>query len=216
MPLTASSELPYFTRAVASVRSTSPIASCSEKCVSDATARVKYGNSELAVSGTGKLDGSAAEIGWRELFGAKAPFRRRYELKGTVPTALIAKAGFPSPEPYLSGPLGTTLSYQVATNGTSELVGRFDIKAAKADVVPLDWVKQPGVEGEIKTTMKLAAGGKLATIDVDGRGNGLSAKGQVRFTGDNALQQISVQQFKLGQTEIAGDWKRVQGGVEVA
>ena len=77
--------------------------------LTDATARVKYGNSELAVSGTGKLDGSAVEIGWRELFGAKAPFRRRYELKGTVPTALIAKAGFPSPEPYLSGPLGTTL-----------------------------------------------------------------------------------------------------------
>ena len=145
--------------------------------LSDATARVKYGNSELAVSGTGKLDGSAVEIGWRELFGAKAPFRRRYELKGTVPTALIAKAGFPSPEPYLSGPLGTTLSYQVATNGTSELVGRFDIKAAKADVAPLDWVKQPGVEGEIKTTMKLAAGGKLTTIDFDGRGNGLSGKG---------------------------------------
>ena len=185
--------------------------------LSDATARVKYGNSELAVSGTGKLDGSAVEIGWRELFGAKAPFRRRYELKGTVPTALVAKAGFPSPEPYLSGPLGTTLSYQVATNGTSEVVGRFDIKAAKADVAPLDWVKQPGVEGEIKTTMKLAAGGKLTTIDVDGRGQRAERQGrQVRFTGDNALQQVTVQQFKLGQTEVSGDWKRVQGGVEVS
>jgi hypothetical protein len=184
--------------------------------LTDATARVKYGSSELAVSGTGKLDGHVAEIGWRELFGAKVPFRRRYELKGTIPAALVAKAGFPSPEPYLSGPIGTTLSYQVATNGTGELVGRFDIKAAKADVAPLDWVKPPGVEGEIKTTMKLAAGGKLTTIDVDGRANGLGAKGQVRFSGDNALQQITVQQLKLGQTDVAGDWKRVPGGVEVS
>ena len=64
----------------------------------------------------------------------------------------------------------------MATNGTGEVIGRFDIKGAKADVVPLDWVKQPGVEGEIKTTMKLATGGKLTTIDVDGRANGLSAK----------------------------------------
>jgi len=183
--------------------------------LSDATARVKYGNSELAVSGTGKLDGSAVEIGWRELFGAKAPFRRRYDLKGTVPTALIAKAGFPSPEPYLSGPLGTTLSYQVATNGTSELVGRFDIKAAKADVAPLDWVKQPGVEGEIKTTMKLAAGGKLTTIDFDGRGNGMNGKGVVRFGGDNAVQQVTIQHFKIGQTDVSGDWKRTQGGVDL-
>ncbi len=184
--------------------------------LTDATARVKYGSSELAVSGTGKLDGSVAEISWRELFGAKAPFRRRYELRGTIPAALVAKAGFPSIDAYLSGPIGTTLSYQVATNGTGEVLGRFDIKGAKADVVPLDWVKQPGVEGEIKTTMKLATGGKLTTIDVDGRANGLSAKGQVRFTGDNALQQITVQQLKLGQTEVAGDWKRVPGGVEVS
>jgi hypothetical protein len=184
--------------------------------LTDATARVKYGNSELSVSGTGKLDGHVAEIGWRELFGAKVPFRRRYELKGAIPAALVAKAGFPSLDAYLSGPIGTTLSYQVATNGTGEVIGRFDIKGAKADVVALDWVKQPGVEGEIKTTMKLAAGGKLQTVDVEGRANGLSAKGQVRFTGDNALQQITVQQLKLGKTDVAGDWKRVPGGVEVS
>ncbi len=183
--------------------------------LTEATARVKYANSELAVSGTGKLDGSVAEIGWRELFGAKAPFRRRYELKGTIPTAVVAKAGFPSPEPYLSGPIGTTLAYQVATNGTGELTGRFDIKGARADVAPLDWAKPPGTEGQIQTTMKLAPGGKLTTIDVDGRANGLNAKGQLRFAGDT-LQQIAVQHLKLGQTDVSGDWKRIQGGVEVS
>jgi hypothetical protein len=183
--------------------------------LSDATARVKYGNSELSVSGTGKLEGNMVEIGWRELFGPKAAFRRRYDLKGTLSTAVVAKAGFPSPEPYLSGPVATTLSYQVATNGTSEVVGRFDIKAAKAEIVPLDWTKQPGTEGQVQMTMKLAAGGKLTTLDFDARANGLSGKGQVRFTGDNALQQITVNQIKIGQTEVAGDWKRVPGGVEV-
>lgn len=183
--------------------------------LSDATARVKYGSSELSVSGTGKLEGNAVEIGWRELFGTKAAFRRRYDLKGTLSTAVVAKAGFPSPEPYLSGPVGTTLSYQVATNGTSEVIGRFDIKAAKAEIVPLDWTKQPGTEGQVQMTMKLAAGGKLTTLDFDARANGLSGKGQVRFTGDNALQQITVNQIKIGQTEVAGDWKRVPGGVEV-
>lgn len=184
--------------------------------LSDATARIKYGSSELSVSGTGKLDGNVVEIGWRELFGAKAPFRRRYDLKGTIPTALVAKAGFPSPEPYLSGPVGTTLSYQLATNGTGEVVGRFDIKAAKADVAPLDWSKQPGTEGQLQMTMKLAAGGKLTTIDVDGRANGLNGKGVVRFNGDNTVQQVTVQQLKLGQTDVSGDWKRTQGGVEVS
>ena len=184
--------------------------------LSDATARVKYVSSELSVSGTGKLDGNVVEIGWRELFGAKVPFRRRYDLKGTVPTALVAKAGFPSPEPYLSGPVGTTLFYQVAANGTGEVVGRFDIKAAKAEVAPLEWTKQPGTEGHVQMTMKLAAGGKLTAVDLDARSNGLNGKGQVRFAGDNALQQITVNQIKIGQTDVAGDWKRTPGGVEVS
>jgi len=181
----------------------------------DATARIKYGSSELSVSGTGKLDGNVVEIGWRELFGAKTAFRRRYDLKGTLPTALIAKAGFPSPEPYLSGPVGTTLSYQVAANGTGEVIGRFDIKAARADVAPLDWTKQPGTEGHVQMTMKLAAGGKLSTIDLDARSNGLNGKGQARFSGDSALQQITVNQIRIGQTDVAGDWKRTPAGVEV-
>ena len=184
--------------------------------LSDATARIRYGNSEMSVSGTGKLDGNAVEIGWRELFGAKVPFRRRYDLKGTVPAELVAKAGFPSLEPFLSGPIGTTLHYQVATNGTGEVGGRFDIKNARADVAPLVWTKQPGVEGQVQMTMKLAAAGKLTTIDFDGRANGLNGKGVVRFAGDNALQQITLQQFKIGQTDVSGDWKRVQGGVEVS
>lgn len=184
--------------------------------LTEATARVVYGNSELNVAGAGKLDGSPVEIGWREMFGAKPPFRRRYDLKGTVPAAAVAKAGFPSIEPYLSGPIGTTLQYQVATNGTSEVTGRFDIKAAKADVAPLVWSKQPGTEGQVQVTMKLAAGGKLSTIDFDGRANGLSGKGVVRFNGDNVLQQVALQQLKIGQTDVAVDWKRVSGGVEVA
>ena len=184
--------------------------------LSDATARLKYAGSELQVNGSGKLDGHAVEIGWRELFGAKVPFRRRYDLKGIVPAALIGKAGFPSVEPYLTGPLGTTLSYQVATNGTGEVVGRFDLKGATVDARPLDWKKEPGSEAQALATLKLAAGGKLSTIDFEGRGNGLVGKGQARFAGDNALQQISLTQLKVGRTDLAIDWKRGPTGVEVS
>jgi len=184
--------------------------------LSDATARVKYANAELDVSGTGKLDGHVAEIGWRELFSAKAPFRRRYELKGTIPAALVGKAGFPSPEPYVTGPVGTTLSYQMATNGTGEVVGRFDLKGAEVTLPPLGWSKPAGTESQLQMTMKLAAGSKLATIDFEGRGNGLLAKGQTRFSGDNVLQQVSLQQLKVGQTDVAIDWKRAPSGVELS
>jgi hypothetical protein len=196
--------------------------------LTDATARVKYGNSELSVVGQGKLDGSLVDVTWRELFAAKAPFRRRYDVKGTVPATIVEKAGFPSVEPYVVGPVGTTLQYQVATNGTGEVTGRFDMKAAKLTVTPLAWSKEAGTEALATMTLKLAAGGKITTADFDGRidgrsdgrgdgrGDGLQAKGQVRFGNDSSVQQISLQQLKLGQTDMAVDWRRQPGGVDVA
>jgi hypothetical protein len=188
---------------------------CWDVDLTDAAGRVKYGNSELSVNGTGKLDGHPVEIGWRELFGAKPAFRRRYDLKGTVPAALVAKAGFPSPEPYITGPLATALHYQVATNGTGEVVGRFDIKGATATVAPLDWSKAPGTEGHVLLALKLAAGGKLTTADFESRANGLYGKGVLRFSGDNALQQITLSQLKIGQSDLGIDWKRAPDGVEL-
>jgi hypothetical protein len=184
--------------------------------LTDATARVKYGNSELSVVGQGKLDGSTVDVTWREMFAAKVPFRRRYDVKGTIPAALVEKAGFPSIEPYVVGPIGTTLHYQVATNGTGEVGGRFDMKAAKLAVLPLAWSKEAGTESLATMTLKLAAGGRITTADFDGRGGGLQVKGQVRFGGDSSVQQISLQQVKLGQTDIAVDWRRHAAGVDIS
>ena len=83
-------------------------------------------------------------------------------------------------------------------------------------MAPLAWSNQPGTEGLVQMTMKLTAGGKLSTIDFDGRANGLNGKGLVRFNGDNVLQQVSLQHLRIGRTDVALDWKRVQGGVELS
>lgn len=189
--------------------------------LTDTTAQVKYGSSELSVVGNGKLSGALVDITWRELFGQKAPFRRRYELKGTVPSGIVEKAGFPPVEPYVTGPIGLTLQYQVATNGTGEVVGKFDLKGAKVAVTPLAFTKEAGSEALANLTIKLAAGGKLTTADFDGRGGGLQTKGQVRFGNGNnsnssSVQQVSLQQVRIGQTDVSIDWKRGPGGAELA
>ena len=184
--------------------------------LTEATGKVIYANSALSVSGQGKLDGNPAEIGWREMFGTKVPFRQRYELKGTLPASVVAKAGFPSPEPFVTGPMGITLSYQVATNGTGEVVSKIDLKGATTSVPPLGWTKEAGSDGQFSMNLKLAAGGKLTTADFDGRGNGLIAKGQVRFGPDNTVQRVSLQQIVLGRSDLAVDWSRGPGGVEVS
>lgn len=187
-----------------------------EVALTEATGRIVYANSELNVTGQGKLDGFAAEIAWRNLLGAKAPFRHRYELRGTFPAALLVKAGFPSTEPYVKGPVGTSVTYQVQANGGGELVGRFDLKAAELAVQELAWGKQPGADGKLGLTFKLAPKGKLVSADFDGRANGLVAHGQVQFAGDNVLQQLSLKQLVLGRSDVALDWKRGNSGVDVS
>ena len=71
--------------------------------LTDAVGRVVYANAQLNVSGVGKLDGNAVDIAWHEQFAPRAPYRQRYELKGTIPVSLMAKAGFPSPRPIFPG-----------------------------------------------------------------------------------------------------------------
>ena len=95
--------------------------------------------------------------------------------------ALMAKAGFPSPEPYVSDPVNvTSLSYQTAINGTAELNGKFDLKGAKL-ATPIGWSKDAGTDGHLTVGIKLAPGGKLSTADFEAHANGLQTKGQVRF-----------------------------------
>src|SRR6185437_6628566 len=109
--------------------------------LTDGVCRLVYANSQLNVTGVGKFDGNTVDIAWRERFGSSASYRQRYELKGTIPASLIAKAGFPSPEPYISGPVNvTSFSYQVAANGSAELQGKFDLKGAKL-TAPVGWSK---------------------------------------------------------------------------
>ena len=184
--------------------------------LTDATAKVIYSGPELRIAGQGKFDGSNLDFSWRELFGARQPFRRRYEVKGTAPTAMFTKAGLPDVEPAISGPVGVNLSYQVALNGTSEMVGRFDLKGAKWTIPALAWTKDAGTEGQISTTVRMAPGAKLTTIDFDGRAAGLSSKGQARFGSSNDLQQMTLQQFSLGRSDLSAEWRRADNGMEIA
>jgi len=183
--------------------------------LSDGKMQLDYGPGELRVSGQATLDGHPAEIQWRELFGPRPPFRRRYELKGTFPSNLSAKAGLPSLEPHVVGPVGASVSYQVAVNGTAEVATRLDIKAARATIPQLDWTKAAGADGLLTSLARLSPGAKLASVDFDGRAAGLSARGQARFATDGALQQLALQQLAIGRSDLAIDWRPTTDGMEV-
>lgn len=184
--------------------------------LTESTGRILYEKSKLDVTGAGKLDGSPVDIVWRQQFGPKVTYRQRYELKGTIPAAAVAKAGFLSLEPYVTGPIGiTNLAYQVAPNGAGELHGRFDLKGAQAAIAQLGWTKEAGADGRFTLGLKLLPGGKPGSAEFDGRTDGLAVKGAVRFGDDDTVQQVTLSELDLGRTSTSVDWRRRPGGVDV-
>lgn len=183
--------------------------------LSEATGQITYEGSQLVIVGNGKFDGFPVEISGREQFSSKATFRHRYELKGVLPSTVMQKAGFPSTEPYLTGPVGVTLAYQHNNNGSSDVTGKLDLKGAKLEVAALDWKKDSGTDGLLNLVLKIVAGGKIGSAEFDGRAAGLQTKGQVRFSGDHAVQHVSLQQLAIGRTDFSLDWKRAADGVDL-
>ncbi|MBS0224306.1 MAG: hypothetical protein JSR91_26595 [Proteobacteria bacterium] len=184
--------------------------------LTESTGRILYEKSKLDVTGTGKLDGSPVDIVWRQQFGPKVTYRQRYELKGTIPAAAVAKAGFLSLEPYVTGPVGiTNLAYQVAPNGTGELRGRFDLKDTQVAIAQLGWTKEAGADGRLALGLKLLPGGKPGSAEFDGRTADLSVRGTVRFGDENTVQQVTLSELDLGRTSTSVDWRRRPGGVDV-
>ena len=121
----------------------------------------------------------------------------------------IAKAGFPSAEPYVTGPVGTTLHYQVATNGTGEVVGRFEIKGAKATLAPLGWTKEPGTDGQVHADAEARRRRQARQRSISrATPTACWARARCASPATMSVQQVTLQQFKIGQTDLAVDWKR--------
>lgn len=183
--------------------------------LTDGVGKIVYADDQLTIAAQIKLDGTPFDLNVRQLFAPKSPFRSRYELKGTMPASFMVKAGLPSPEPYVSGPVGATVSYQTQANGTSEVAGKFDLKGARLDGSLIGWTKAAGIESSLNVVVKLAAGAKVLTADFDGKGGGLTAKGQVGFGDGGTVQSVRLSQFALGRSDVAFDWRRNPKGVDI-
>ncbi len=203
------------------IRATTALSGFSLKAVvpdldlTDGVGKIVYADDQLTVAAQIKLDGNPFDLNVRQLFAPKAPFRQRYELKGTMPASFMAKAGLPSPEPYVSGPVGATVVYQTRSNGTSEVTGKLDLKAATIDGSLVGWTKAAGIESSLNIGVKLAAGAKLLSADFESKGGGLVAKGQIGFGDGGTVQQVSLSQLSLGRSDVAFDWRRNARGVDI-
>jgi hypothetical protein len=185
--------------------------------LTEATARLEVDARELKVTGKGKVDGQVLDVQWRELFGPKETFRRRYEVRGLVSQAVLAKAGMSRAAPYLSGNIMLApLVYQVPVTGPSELNIKADLKPAKLQVPELKWEKPAGADGQASLVARFAGGPIPGAIDFDVRAVDLSAAGRLELRpADGAYVRASVSRMSLGRTNISGEVRRTENGYAV-
>ncbi len=185
--------------------------------LADATARLEVDARELKVTGKGKVEGQVLDIQWRELFGAKVPFRRRYEVKGPVTQAMLAKAGMTGVAPYLSGSVTLApLVYQVPAAGPSELSIKADLKAAGLAIPEIKWDKAAGSDGQATITARFGGGPVPAGTDFDLRAGDLALAGRLELRpADGRFQRATFSRLVLGRTDVSGEVRRTDTGFAV-
>jgi hypothetical protein len=185
--------------------------------LTDAAARLEVDGEELKVSGRGKVEGQTLEIQWRELFGQKVPFRRRYEVKGAVSQATLAKAGLSALSDYASGTiLFAPLVYQVPAAGPAELTVKANLKEARLSVPELKWEKAAGSDGQATVSARFGAGPVPRITEFDVRAGDLAAAGRLELQpSDGSLQRMSLTRFRLGPTDIAGEIRNTGNGYAI-
>jgi hypothetical protein len=182
--------------------------------LSDGEATLDVNPRELAVKGKARLDGTPLDIVWRENFGAKPAFRRRYEVRGTAPFGLLARAGVVVPDRYASGSVGIDATYVTSAAGHSEVTARLNLAPTRLALPELHWEKVAGTEGHASLAMRFA-GANPTSVDFDTVTAGLSAKGRVDLRADGQWQQVALSRLLLGQTDLAATAKRTPSGLAV-
>jgi hypothetical protein len=185
--------------------------------LTDAAARLEVDARELKVAGKGRFEGHVLGIQWHELFGPKVPFRRRYEVRGTVSAALLARAGMPAASAYLTGDvILAPLVYQVPPAGPSELNVKADFKAARIAVPEIKWEKAAGTDGHATVVARFAGGPAPAATEFDLRLGDLSAAGHLQLQpADGRLVRATLKRLSMGRTDVNGEIRRTDAGYDI-
>ena len=156
-------------------------------------------------------------LAWRENFTATAPFRRRYELAGTIKD--IHKLGNLGPDVVLpppdmaSGAVKVDVRFTEIDGVKGRLEAKLDLSGLALAVPALRWRKPAGVRGSAEVTMNLRRG---RVADIPGftvSTDGMTARGAARFAADGGgLERVLVDRLAYGRTEVAGEIRARPGG----
>ncbi len=154
-----------------------------------------------------------ASLAWRENFGVKPPFKRRYDLKAHIAdTRQIAQMGLdvaPFTDRFVQGALDADIRFTILNDIDRRLEIQADITKAALSADAFGWGKKRGTTGEASITVDFK-GDKIADVPAfavaadDLKVRGAAQYGQGKDKGKEGLQRIDFEQITYGRTDIKG------------
>ncbi len=161
----------------------------------------------MDLTGSVNIGNIPAILSWRENFGKKIPFKRRYNVKVHIADATqIAELGLdvaPFAEKYIRGGLAAEINYTIFDDVDRRLQIKADISNSELSAPAFGWSKIRSVPGKASITVDfegdVISDVPAFSIDADD----LKIKGTARY-GKDGLQRINFEQITYGRTDIKG------------
>ena len=172
----------------------------------------------MDVTGSVKFGRIPATLTWRENFGGKRAFQRRYDLQARIAdVGHLADMGLdlaPFTGNFVQGSLDANIRYTVIDDVARLLDIKLDITNTEFSAPAFGWSKIPGIKGEARMTMRFEGERIKDVPHFSLTTDDLEIIGQVRYDGKGgALRRIDFERISFGLTDIQGALiSREEGG----
>lgn len=177
--------------------------------IHDSTLNLKADTKGMTVTGDVKFESIPAQLVWRENFGKKQIYRRRYDLSAVISdVARIEDLGLdmePFSGDYVQGALGANIRFTVFDDVDRRLEVSADITDASLSAPSLGWGKEVGVPGRAEIVFDLERDVVVDIPRFSVKAADLQVKGVIKYAADGTgLNRIEFSRLAYGRTDLKG------------
>jgi len=172
----------------------------------------------MDLSGTVNIGKIPAALVWRENFGDKPPFKRRYDLKARIADARqVTKMGLdvaPFTDKFVKGSVEADIRFTLFDAVNRRLEIKTDITNAELSAPTFGWKKNAGVPGQAQIIVDLAGETIRDVPAFSITADDLTISGQAKYGKDGkGLRRIDFEKISFGRNDIKGALiSRPEGG----
>jgi len=160
---------------------------------------------KMVAKGGGALAGIPLKLTWTENFTGETALRTRYEVQAVLDDGARGTLDLAA-EPYLMGPVGVGLTYEIAIDGGEQGAANLNLANATMSLEDFGWQKPPGQIAAARVEFA-GRGGVLREISKFAiTAPGLSVNGRATLThGDDglAVSELDLARLVLGETDMS-------------